>query len=186
MSEPIKDRFATDFQKVKTEGGTRMSKIREIVQTAASQVSTEVKEGAGEVRTIAKDTLSNVFQSFDQPQPEGETASATSTTQPSITRLITRLKTLKAQFVTKMQTLDTSLEEVYGDRYASLKQRWNRFVTWYNTAKANGETPVSTALEQKQTELEQKAAEAGVSIARKEQQIRQQIKTFVQTATTKS
>lgn len=179
MPEPIKERFATDFQRVKTEGGTRAEKIREIVKAAASQVTTEVKEGAGEVRTIAKDTLSNVFQTFNEvPETEGEPS--------SITQLIRFLKTLKIQVVTKLKTLNTTLETRYGDRYGDLKERWTRFVAWYNTARANSETPVSTAIETKQAELEQKVAQAGTSIAQKEQQIRQQIKTFLQTATTKS
>jgi hypothetical protein len=182
MPEPIKERITTDLQKVKTEGGTRISKIQEIVKTAASEVTTEVQQGAGEVRTIAKDTLSTVFQTFnDQGHTEGETESISSTT-----RLSTFLNQLKDQLVIKLRTLDTNLESRYGDRYINLKQRWDRFAAWYNAARANSEMPVSNAVEHKQAELEQKVGEAGASIARKEQQIRQQIKIFLQTATTKS
>jgi hypothetical protein len=202
MSNAIKDRLATNLQKVKTASGTRLTRIGETFRDAATQAIAEFKEGSGEVRVIAKDTLSTIVKNLnekDQPKTQvndraaeeinSETDSQESSTASTKTLIATLFNTLKnqasVQFQSQMIKLDAKLLERYGDRYNTFKQRVGRFVTSYNAAKTKAETTGTDPLQQKQVELEDKVGQAGASVARTEQQIRQQLKDLLQTAAAK-
>jgi hypothetical protein len=80
---------------------------------------------------------------------------------------------------------DVKLTEKHGDRYTQVKQRWETAQTSYNETKtkiANGET---SPVNQYQTEVEDKAAKAGATVAQTEVVIRQQLKTLLQTTASK-
>lgn len=165
MSNPMKDRLKTDLQAIKTEGGTRTSRIREIIQTAAVQTLTELKEGATEIRSTASQSVSSISQTLnDSESSEGS--------------LFTRL-------IAQVLKFDATLTSRYGDRYSAIKQRFGLFQTWYTNTKANAETVGSTPIEQKQAEIALKATEQGTLVARKEQQIRQQVKELISAAVSK-
>ncbi len=184
MSDSIKDRITTDFEKVKAQGGTRATRIGEIVRDAASQAITELKAGSGEIGTIAKDTFSSISNNLNEPGQES-TEEPTSSGSRTV-NLFTILKNrLVVELKSRLITLDATLTSRYGDRYQAVKQRVEKLADQYNNAIANAEAQGSDPLQQKQTEFETKVGEAGTSVARKELQIRQQLKDLLQTAAAK-
>ncbi|NJR50145.1 MAG: hypothetical protein HC780_11810 [Leptolyngbyaceae cyanobacterium CSU_1_3] len=202
MSNAIKDHLATNLQKVRAAGGTRLTRIGGTFRDAAAQAIAEFKEGSGEVRVIAKDTLSTIVENLNetnQTKPQAndyeaqeinseansQGASATNTKTLIVTLFNTLKNRASVQFQSQMIKLDAKLLERYGDRYTTLKQRVGTFVTSYNAAKANAEATGTDPLQQKQVELEDKVGQAGASVARTEQQIRQQLKDLLQTAAAK-
>ena len=182
MSDSIKDRIATDFQKVKTQGSVRASRIGEIVRDAASQAMTELKAGSSEIGTIAKDTFSTISE--DAKETGQEFAEDSTRSQP--VSLFTTLKNrLVVELKNQLTTLDTTLAARYGDRYQTVKQKIETLAARYRSTIANAETQNSDPLQQKQAEFETKAGAAGAAAARKESQIKQQLKDFLQTAAAK-
>jgi hypothetical protein len=82
--------------------------------------------------------------------------------------------------------LDETLNDRYGDRYAAAKQNFGKVATWYQTAQAQqSNVQGTTVLEQQQTIFASKAAEVGTTVAQKEQQLRQQLKSFLTTTAAK-
>jgi phage host-nuclease inhibitor protein Gam len=80
---------------------------------------------------------------------------------------------------------DVKLTEKHGDRYTQVKQRWETAQASYNETKtkiANGET---SPVNQYQTEVQDKAAKAGATVAQTEVVIRKQLKTLLETTASK-
>jgi hypothetical protein len=72
--EQIKEQIATDFRKAKSAGGTRIERIRQIMQEAFAQAATELKAGTNEIGSIAKDSTSGLIDNLKEkpqaaPQP---------------------------------------------------------------------------------------------------------------------
>ncbi len=186
MADSIKDRITTDLQKVKTQSGTRAVRIGEIVREAASQAVSELKAGSSEVGTIAKDSFSTIAGTLNEKEQEASEETTSNSSKTGFKDLFTSLKNrLSADLKSRWLVLDATLNTRYGDRYSAVKQRVEKLVAQYNTAIANAETQGSDPLQQKQAKLESRIGEAGTSVARKELQIRQQLKELVQTATAK-
>ncbi|HLO83865.1 MAG TPA: histidine kinase [Nostocaceae cyanobacterium] len=70
MANNIKEQIQTDLQQAKATGQLRTERIREIVKSAVSQVSTEFKEGSSELRTLVKDAVSAVIESLQDKGSE--------------------------------------------------------------------------------------------------------------------
>jgi len=60
MPGSIRERISEDLQKAKSEGGLRADRIKAIVKAAVVQAIAEVKEGSGEIGTIARDAIATV------------------------------------------------------------------------------------------------------------------------------
>jgi hypothetical protein len=60
----VKERIAQDLEQVKEKGNARTARIREIVKTAVTDAVNEIKDGSGEIRTIATDAVTAVIESF--------------------------------------------------------------------------------------------------------------------------
>jgi hypothetical protein len=162
MINSLKDRLTEDFQKAKATGSPRVARVSEAFRKAAAQAMIEVKEGSGEVRDIAKDTFSSISEDFN--------ATRDGVTDPSETASSVRLKSLLANVI------------------KIVKQGFNKFVKEYNTAKAQAEATDSVSpqgWEHKKAEVEVKVGEAGSILAKKEQQVRQQLKEILQTTAAK-
>lgn len=205
MSEPVKENITVDLQKAKSEGKMRAERIQGIVRDAFSQILTEVKEGSGEIKVIVKDTLSENLKQVNPIDENGEGTSdkASSTNSPSPSLILAIFKVVKsrlfdyvhqsytdwphqyAKLKNKAVNLDVSLTERYGDRYSAVKQRLEKGATWYKAATAQAAVTQTTVLEQKQAEFENKLSKAGTTVAQKEQQVKQQLKALLQTATAK-
>lgn len=174
MSNSFKDRLKTDLQTIKAEGGTRSTRIREILQTAATQSLTELKEGFGEIRTTASQSASNIAQTLSDTEP------TKSSEAPSFTTAFNSIRTqLVDQARIQFLNLDAKFAARWGDRYETLKQRFGLFQAWYAQSKANAESIGMTPVEQKQAAIELQVANQGAFVARKEQQIRQQVKALL-------
>ncbi|MBD1845806.1 hypothetical protein H6F89_20830 [Cyanobacteria bacterium FACHB-63] len=168
MTEP-NDRL--DSQEIKAEGETRTARIFRIIQSATAAVMTELKAG-----TDQSPTLSQTTSTASQSAPS-ETANAPFWTTGTQTQIAKQIKSL-------LLNLDAKLTDRYGDayqarlrnQYANAQQRLGQFRTWYTKSRANAATIQVAPLQQKQAEIELKVADQGTLVARKEQQIRQQIK----------
>jgi hypothetical protein len=62
--ERIRTQIRSEFQEAKATGQLRASRIREIVQTALSNVRMEFKAGSSDLRQIFRDTISAVSDTF--------------------------------------------------------------------------------------------------------------------------
>jgi hypothetical protein len=191
MSDSIQDRLKTDWQKAKATSSSRLERVRNIIQVAATEAVTEVKVGSGELGAIAQDSLTNVVSNWQlglsQSSSSGEPDATAPTTLKS--RLLAVLTKLKEQIWQRIQPrvvdLNENLTNRYGDRYETLKHQVETVKTKYVDARAKGEMPIAEAVQHQQTKLETRAAAAGEAAARQEQQIRQRVKDFVQATATK-
>lgn len=68
MTNSFKDQLTTDFEKAKNAGSVRVERIRQIFQDAMAQTMTELKEGTGEVRSIAKESTTTLTDNLKQTQ----------------------------------------------------------------------------------------------------------------------
>jgi hypothetical protein len=109
MSNPIpntlQDRVASDFQTIKTEGGQRATKIKEILRPAVSETVAEVKAGSTTLWSIAKSltlTVVTVFRDTILPEQSAK---------------------LNNRLNERFATVDGHLNGKYGDRYQTVKQR---------------------------------------------------------------
>ncbi|MCU0549438.1 MAG: hypothetical protein MUC48_08835 [Leptolyngbya sp. Prado105] len=180
MPDSLKDRLKTDLQTIKAEGGNRTTRIREIIQTAATQSMSELKEGVGEMRSTASQTISTVAQTLSDAEPSA------SSDAPSVSTVLNGIRSrIVNQWRSQLVHLDATLTTHYGDRYAMVKQRLRLFRTWYDNSKANAEAIGVDLVQQKQTAIELKIADQGALVARKEQQIRQQVKEYLNAVVSK-
>ncbi len=69
MANTIKQQLAADLEKVKSQGGDRVKRIKTIVKTAFTEAITEVKDGTQEVKTTSKESLNNVIQTVAPRDP---------------------------------------------------------------------------------------------------------------------
>jgi hypothetical protein len=182
MADSLKDRLRLDLQSIKTEGSTRTVRIRQIVQTAAADAIVELKASVGEIRRIAGHSAHGVAQTLSSD----ETPTTASVVKGIRSRLADRIK---SQLVRLDAMLTTRYGVAFGTRlrdcYSLFKQRLGLFRVWYENSRANAEAIGIDPLQQKQTEIELKIADQGTAVARKEQQIRQQVKELLDTAISK-
>jgi hypothetical protein len=75
---------------------------------------------------------------------------------------------------------DSSLVLRYGDRYNDIKQQFAGAKDWYQQTKSAAQTSGTIPLDRKQTEADERFAEAGAVAARKEAVIKQQLKDLLQ------
>jgi len=66
MVRNIKEQIQTDLKQAKETGQLRTERIREIVKSAVSQLSSEFKEGSTEIRGLVKDAVSAVIESLQE------------------------------------------------------------------------------------------------------------------------
>ncbi|HEY9642733.1 MAG TPA: histidine kinase [Coleofasciculaceae cyanobacterium] len=90
-----------------------------------------------------------------------------------------------ARLKSQLETIEANLEAKYGDRYDEAKRHLENAKTWYAKTKVEAEAQGTDPLKKKQDELEGRVAEAGVAIARKEQQIKQLLRDLLHTSTSK-
>jgi hypothetical protein len=191
MSDSIQDRLKTDWQKAKATSGSRIERVRNIIQVAATEAVTEVKAGSGELGAIAQDSLTNVVSNWQLGSNQSSSSGEPETTVPTTlkSQLLDALTRLKEQIWQHIQPhvvgLNKKLTNRYGDRYETLKHQVGTAKTKYADARAKGETPIAEALQHQQTKLETRAAAAGRAAARQEQQIRQRVKDFAQATVAK-
>ncbi|MGB8698416.1 MAG: hypothetical protein WCD18_03280 [Thermosynechococcaceae cyanobacterium] len=186
MTNSIQDHLANNLRQAKATSGNRFTRIRDIFKAAATQAITEVKEGTGEVRTLLTDSYAIAQEKLaattaDPHQP------ADAPPKPLFALILQRLRQqVSGQVQQQAAQVQERLQHRYGDRYATVQQRLQRMGNWYRSTKAKAEQQGIDPLQQKQTQVETKAAAAGVSVAQTEQHIRQQAKDWLRTVIAKS
>jgi hypothetical protein len=99
----------------------------------------------------------------------------------------TKLNQQRVEFKQQLDQLDAKLGEQFGERYTVIKQDFHKDMQtakgWYDRTRANAANGGTFWVDQKQTELEVKAGEAGATVAQKEEKIKHLLKELWQTVT---
>ncbi|MDX2099885.1 MAG: hypothetical protein SFW36_19085 [Leptolyngbyaceae cyanobacterium bins.59] len=199
MTDPMQEHNAIHGQQEKPVGMSRATRIRNILRDAATQVLTEVREGTGEARTIARNNFSTTVENSSGKTSEATENPSTTSKTSDFRRIAGKVFSILGKRLTtqldreypkwrdhyagarnRVATVNTELSERYSDRYATAKQQLDKAANWYETTRAKAEVAGTLPLEQQQEVLQGKASEAGASAARKERQLRQQIREFLQ------
>lgn len=125
MPESLKTKITDDLQKAKAEGKLRTDRIREIVQVAVSQTSSEFQEGSSEIRSIVKEAISTVIELFKDrggeikeeitASIEGAIEGITQAKRKSIANTESELKQLQAQIDAEEAELQNQIDIVLAD-----------------------------------------------------------------------
>lgn len=175
MTEVVsgKNRIGAEFEKVKSKERDRAERVQGIVKQAFSQAVAEVKEGTGEIRAIAQDAFTvtvddlkqqgnNLKQNFTTPQDGGEADAE-------------KLKGQLTWLGRRLAALDTWLSARFNERFSVLKQRTTeKAQAWYGSLS-----------EEKQAELEGRFTGIKITLIEKQQQIRHQLRTVLQSTASK-
>lgn len=70
MSESRKDQIVANLQQAKQTGELKTEKIRDIVRSAITEATSEIKEGRSEISSLIKDAISAVVEIFQDKKGE--------------------------------------------------------------------------------------------------------------------
>ena len=122
MSNSLKNQITTDIKKAREEGSLRAERIRDIVQAAVSQATSELKAGSTEIRSVVKEAISAVIEASQEKGEEiKEEVSA------SIEGVIAGVSSLKRQAIAKNQAevkqLEAKIDAEQEEQIGSYKQK---------------------------------------------------------------
>ena len=183
MSDNIKDQLAANINQVKESGSKRVSSIKRIISEAASQTFEELKEGTSEIRGSAleafKSSVSEIKDSENVQSLGAAGKRAIANPRETVSALIENAKNqpIAEQLRAKAANLDSELSDRYGESYDSLSQKRRDVVEWYSKTLANSDPEGVSPAEQYQARAHGRVSQAGGSVARKEQQIKDYFKT---------
>jgi hypothetical protein len=159
MPESLKTKITDDLQKAKKEGQLRTNKIREIVQAAVSQTTSELKEGSSEIRAIVKEVISTVIEVFQDKggeikeeitaSLEGAIEGISHAKRQSIAKTELELKQLQAQIEAEETELQHQIDTVLADVEETGKST-------EPTTKASIESAISAIKDSEEVSLMQK------------------------------
>lgn len=196
----------TGLERAKLEGKTRADRIQSILRDAFVQTMAEVKAGSREFRSIAKESLTTDSRSDAGAITLDATQATTNDRAQSPTftlkaLFLAVLKAIQRRLAPHLESeemrakyadlkrravdLDAKLMARYGDRYWSVKRRLQDTKAWYDMTLAEVEATGTIPLERKQSDLETRVGNMGATVARKEQQLKRQLKTFLHTTAEK-
>jgi gas vesicle protein len=125
MSNPLKTQITEDLQKAKEEGKLRSERIREIVQSAVAQATSEIKEGSSEIRLIVKEAVSTVIDNLKErggeikeeitASIEGAIEGISSSRRQSIAKNQAEVKQLQAQIDAEEYELQDQIDKALKD-----------------------------------------------------------------------
>lgn len=173
MSEDtsVKERITAEIDKVKQQERARAEKVQGIMREAFSQAVVEVKEGTGEIRTIAQTAFSETVEGLKE---KGKNLQDFKT---SIESGVEEEK-LKGQFFRlgqRLAALDSQLSAWYNARFAGLRQRFTTKATgWY-----------SSLSEEQKADLRNKYSGAKTTFLAKQQEVRQRLRDLLQSTASK-
>jgi predicted component of type VI protein secretion system len=144
---------------------SRLQQLQAEVDAQEQQLDAEIEGALVEIQSTGEDAPTDLKSMID--------AAIKSVKEREEFALIQRqYEKLKTQ----LTALDERLATRYGDRYDEVKQYLNQAKVWYDNTKAEAEARGIDPLRQKQAELEEKFSRVGSTTARKEQQIKQQLR----------
>jgi polyhydroxyalkanoate synthesis regulator phasin len=125
MPETVKSKITDDLQTAKEKGQLRADRIREIVQSAVSQTTSEFKEGSGEIRSIMKEVISVIVENFKEKggevreeitaSIEGAINGLTQARQSTINKTQAEVKKLQEQIDSEETELQNQVDLVLAD-----------------------------------------------------------------------
>ncbi|HEY9825922.1 MAG TPA: hypothetical protein V6D19_10770 [Stenomitos sp.] len=178
-NENRETQVSTNLQQMKAQSRTRLTRIRSILQEAAAQTFTEVKEGSGELRNMTAETLKNAMAQ----RQEADTLPTTGSTSPQVQSAIADfLAAIRQRFQLQVAVADEKLTQRYGDRYRMAQQRVRDTAQHYREAIATAQAEGTDVVQPKQLQLEQQASSVGVWFAQTEQKVKQRLRSLLQTA----
>ncbi len=129
MSESRRNRIIADLKQAKQTGELKTEKIREIVRNAVSQtiseVTTEVKEGRGEITNLVQDAIAAIKETFQEKSGEvkeevtasiqGAIDGMSEARRRKIAETQSEITTLEAQVVEVEQELQQDINDALAD-----------------------------------------------------------------------
>lgn len=76
MANTVQDKVKTDWQQVQSEGGQRLSRIRDIVKSASSEAFVELKAGTNEIQTLSRKSLADMIAQLKEAEATAAKADA--------------------------------------------------------------------------------------------------------------
>jgi hypothetical protein len=183
MSDNIKDRIIANVSQVKEAGSKRVSSIKKIIAEAAAQTVDELRQGTSEIRGTAQDTFRSTvadLKESENVQALGATGKRVMTNpKETVASLIENVKNrpIAEQLRAKAANLDSELSERYGEQYESLSQKRRQVVDWYSKTLENSDAAGVNPVDLHQARAHDRVSQAGSTVARKEQQIKDYFRT---------
>jgi polyhydroxyalkanoate synthesis regulator phasin len=125
MPESVKSKITDDLQQAKEKGQLRAERIREIVQSAVSQTTSEFKAGSGEIRSIMKEVISAIVENVKEKggevreeisaSIEGAINGLTQARRNTITKTQAEVKKLQEQIDAEETELQNQVDLVLAD-----------------------------------------------------------------------
>ena len=152
------EQITHQLHQIRAEGGMRSRRIGQILRTAFTETTTEVKIAASHLHPIAQDLTATVVNDVKQKsqsvsaqlneawldQTEGPDLVAQ--VQRVLAGMGTALRALLLPWVQqRAQDLDTTLNERYGDRYSPVKQQMTQaFTQWISQRPVSSQTSTAS------------------------------------------
>lgn len=202
MSQSTKERIRVDFQKAKSLERLRAERIQSIIQEAFAKTWAEINNGTGEIRGIVQDNASDIWARLKKIENENDEGAKKTPEHRLKSVVIAVSKVLKNRLLAYWRQAskdwhyqdspinhevnpDRNGIENQDNRYELWKHRLDKFVAWYSDVKGKSQTRETSVVEQKQTEWENKLGAAGITVAQRERQVKQQLREWMQIATAK-
>jgi hypothetical protein len=150
----------------------RLQQLQAEVDAQEQQLETEINGALVEIEATGQESPHNLRSAIENTVNAIKERKELALLQQQYTKV-------KVQLV----DLDDKLRTRYGDRYDEVKQQLENAQVWYESKKAEVEAGGTDPVQQKQVEIESNAGKAGSAVARKEQEIKQQLKELWQTMT---
>ncbi|MEE3719283.1 hypothetical protein V2H45_21295 [Tumidithrix elongata RA019] len=145
------------------------------LQEIQAQIDEQQKQLDREVGIV----LINIDANAPEDSMKSAVGQAVSTVRESHDSVKFQQQYLKLK--SQLESLDEKLLARYGDRYGEVKHQWENAKTWYHKTKTEAETSETLPLQQKQSKLESDLGDLGTVIARKEHEVKEQLKSTLQT-----
>lgn len=178
-NENHETQVSSNLQQMTAQSRTRLTRIRAILQEAAAQTFTEVKEGSGELRTMTAEALKNAIAQRHEADTVSTTGSPTPQVQSAIADFLTAIR---QRFQLQLAAADEKLTQRYGERYRMAQQRVRDTAQHYQEAIATAQAEGTDVVQPKQVQLERNASSVGVWFAQTEQKVKLRLRSLLQTA----
>ncbi|NEQ29787.1 MAG: histidine kinase [Leptolyngbya sp. SIO4C5] len=154
-----------------------------IAQTQAEieQLQTKIAEEEKAIEVEAEEILDDVQLTTQENSSELRDTIASAITAVKNSEEASLLQKRYAQLQTQLSILQANLAARYGERYDDIQQHLDKANSWYEGIRPQGEE-LSSNVQAKHSEFQQKLAEAGQALARKEQDIKRKLRELWQTS----
>ncbi len=123
--DSLKAQIQTDLKQAKETGQLRASRIKEIVQSAVSEVSGELKSGSSDIRSIVRDAISTVVENVQEKggeiteeitaSIEGAIEGVSTWQRRSISKTQAEVKQLQVKLESEEDQLQKEIDRILGD-----------------------------------------------------------------------